>query len=93
MNVRVPSGVLVARVRFYYPDLWRDARYPTRDRIIPFPLFWLYAASLGATLAHQRVQHTRATAGAIAMALAKKGAELPESLTADMRDAFLLPRE
>jgi hypothetical protein len=93
MRLRVPSGVLMARVRFYWPDVWRDPSYRTADGVIPFPLFWLYAANLSGALAFARVQETRAVACAIGLAFTKKGEGLPESLRADLVDAFLAPKE
>jgi hypothetical protein len=85
--------VLVARVRFYYPDVWRDAAYRTQSHVMPFPLFWLYATSLGATLAFDRLQHARAVASAVALSFGKKEDGMPESVRMDSVDAYLLRDE
>ena len=85
--------MLVARIRFYYPDLWRDPTYRTQDGIIPFPLFWLYAGTLGRMLAFERVQTARAVAHAIALSFGEKDGSLPDSVRGDMVDAYLLAPE
>lgn len=84
--------MLIARVQHYWPHVWRDPSYRTWTGIIPFPLFWLYAANLGALVAFQRVQHTRAVGNAIALSFGKKEDGLPEPVRADLADAYLSPR-
>lgn len=81
--------MLIARVRHHWPDVWRDPSYRTRDGIIPFPLFWLYAGALGASLAFERVQLARGVGHAIGMAFAKKDDGLSDSLRADLVAAYL----
>jgi hypothetical protein len=90
----VPSGVLLARFRHYYPaDVWRAAGYQTQGGVIPFGLFWIYYTAMSALHAFDRVQFARGTATAIEMSFAKKDSGLPSSLQSDLRECFLMPPE
>lgn len=84
---------LIARFRRHYPgDVWHAPYYPTRDRVIPFGLFWLYYREISGNLALERV----AAAGGVralsifgAQLFAKKDARLPDALRDDLRAAHL----
>lgn len=60
---------------------------------MPHALFWAYAAALGHTLAFDRIQHARAVGHAVALAFGSKDNGLPDSVRADMVDAYLLAKE
>lgn len=85
--------MFLARVHARFPWAWRDESYKTRDHVIPFPVFWLYAGMLGSALAFDRVQHAKAVAQAIALSFGNKDGGLPESVRGDLVDAYLLPPE
>ncbi|MGN6110836.1 MAG: hypothetical protein ACTHU0_37385 [Kofleriaceae bacterium] len=86
----VPPAVLLARFRrFYPPEIYRAPHYPTRDHVIPLPLFAIYSAAMPHLMAMERLSETRALVHAIGLAFAdpKKG---PLATTrAEFREAFL----
>jgi hypothetical protein len=83
----MPAGLIDRLVERTFPGVyWNPARWPTADGYVPFRVFDLYAASLTAALALDRMN----TAQAIGMVLAEK--EAADRLwTASIREAY--PRE
>jgi hypothetical protein len=52
----VSSGQLVARfIRFYGMDTWTNATWPTRDRVIPFRLFFALLAVMPGVVASEQL--------------------------------------
>jgi hypothetical protein len=65
---RSPMGLLVARfIRFYGMDTWTHVTWPTRDRVIPFQLFFAFLAAIVNVEAAEQVQayHAQLLAGAM----------------------------
>lgn len=91
VGVSVPPAILLARFRRFYPDpaLWRGRQYRTRDRVIPFGLFWIYYRAMPSIQALERVHLARGTSLAIGLAFAKAADGIPESLKSELRDAYL----
>lgn len=85
--------MLLARFRRHYqdPSLYESRRYRTRDRTIPFRLFWIYAERIPANLAYERLSDARAIGSALSLAFSKS-AQLPDSIQKDQRDAFIADR-
>lgn len=88
----MPAAILVTRFRRHYPaDVWRSPTYRTRGHIIPFGLFWIYYRAMESAHAFERIHQVKAISAALSLSLAGKDGSLPESLRADLRDAFLSP--
>jgi hypothetical protein len=65
---RAPMGLLVSRfIRFYGMDAWTNPTWPTRDRVIPFKLFFAMLIALTNIEAGEQVQayHAALLAGAM----------------------------
>jgi hypothetical protein len=86
--VIVPAAVAVAQFCRFYPGLYRDPAYPTRDRVVPFARFWTLHQALTAVMALERVSMARAIGHALGQVFAKDRA-LPQPLADDLVTAFL----
>lgn len=55
---------------------------------MPFGLFWIYYRAMESNQAFERIQQSKAVAGAIGLSFAKNG-DIPKGLRDELRVAFL----
>jgi hypothetical protein len=79
----------VARfIRTYGPGMYRDARYPTRDKVIPWRLFQLMMLARRHVLAEERMHEAHAVGLAIARALNGDNPKVQAAGRAEEREAY-----
>lgn len=81
---------MLARFRRHYQDgsLYESPRYRTRDRVIPFGVFWIHYSQIPANLAYERLSEMRAIGGALAAAFSKDS-RTPRSIQEDQRESYV----
>lgn len=69
-------------------NTWYNDRWPTTDKIIPFRLFNLFAASLESVLGAEQLQLAQSTAQGISMAFSGKDQRVKSSLRSLQRIGY-----
>lgn len=72
-RMRAPAGHLVSTfIRFYGMEAYHHPRWPTRDHLIPFELFYAMLATAGAITAAEQYRHFHAARLAVGAVMASE---------------------
>lgn len=70
----MPFGLQLALfIRYYGAQAWRNSTYPTRDKVIPFRLFYFLNRCLEPNIAYEQVGQILTTSIGVGQGMGGKG--------------------